>query len=190
MNIYQKLSVILGLSLFLPLAWQVLRGKAEQSLATMVLWGSMDCIAAVSIYLQGGNYQLSAAYTVGSIIVILCILHANMFDWGWFETFMAGLVGVCLIGWYFSGSYLATILSTTALVLASTPMLRDSWLKPEKFPTLTYVGFSTANLFGTLGGLDWSVKERLYPFSALAVCVVMVLASLRKVQDHSRSIRC
>jgi hypothetical protein len=140
----------------------------------------MDAIAAVSIYFQNGNYQLPAAYTAGSILIIICILRARTFDWHWFETFMAILVGVCLVGWYRSGPYLATILSTTALVLASMPMLKDAWVRPEKFPILTYVGYVAANLLGTVGGKSWSVEERLYQFSAFLVCLVMAVVALKK----------
>jgi hypothetical protein len=183
-NIYQKLSVVLGISLFLPLAWQILRGKAKQNMATFILWGSLDGIATGSIFLQHGSYQLPATYTAGSIIVILCILRSRTIEWTWFESFMSVLVFACIIGWSLSGPYLATVMSTVAVTLAGFPQLKDSWKSPKQFPTVIYCGYSVANLLGTIGAKSWSIEERLYPVSALVICVLMVLASLRKYRSR------
>jgi hypothetical protein len=69
-------------------------------------------------------------------------------------------------------------------------MLRDAWVRPEKFPTMAYVGYVVANLLGTIGGKSWSVEERLYQFSAFLVCLAMVLVSLKKKNELPHPIRC
>lgn len=187
MNIYQKLSVILGLSLFLPLAWQILKGKVRQNMATFILWGSLDGIATGSIFLQHGNYQLPAAYTVGSMIIILCILRSRTIEWTWFESFVTILVVACIIGWKVSGPYMATVMSSTGLFLAGLPQLvNEAWKKPREFPTGLYLGYCAANILSTLGGKNWSVEERLYPVLAFAICALMVLASSRKYYSRPR----
>jgi hypothetical protein len=149
----------------------------------------MDGIVAISTYILNGNYQLPTAYALGSAIIVLCILKSRNFDrWTWFETVMTIMVIICLVIWKISGPYWATIMSSIALVLASTPMvIKDSWMEPEKFPTLLYSGYSLANFFGILGGKSWSVEERFYPVCAFSVCVTMVLISLRKYRFSAAS---
>lgn len=184
MNAYQKLSVAIGLVLFLPLAWQILRGRARQNIATFLLWGSLDGIAAGSIYFQDGNYALPAAYTAGSVLIIVCLLKVRSWEWTWVESFVTVLVIACIAGWKVSGPYMATILSSTGVFLAGLPQLvRDAWGRPKQFPTGLYSGYSIANIFGILGGREWTVEERLYPSLAFAICFLMVLASLRKYHD-------
>lgn len=182
MNTYQKLSVVLALMLYLPLARDIWTGKITQNLATFILWGTLDTIAAISIFLQGGNYQLPSAYVAGCVLIVGCILKTGTFEWTWFETAMSICVCVCLIGWAMSGSYLATILSTIGVVLAGLPQLKDTLKDPDGCPTLLYFGYTIANLLSTIGGKAWVVEERLYPVACLILCLVIALASLRKTK--------
>jgi hypothetical protein len=180
MNLYQKVSVVLALALYFPLAWQILRKTIEQNLATFILWGSLDVIAAISIMIQGGNYQLPAAYVAGCVLIILCILRTKTFKWTWFETFVSLLVVTCLVGWYYSGPRLATILSTTGVCLAGLPQIKDVWLGPNKKIAITYFGYTIVNGLSVAGGKVWTVEERLYPFCCMVMCIIVTVLSLRK----------
>lgn len=180
MNKYQIISVILALILYIPLAQKIWTGKATQNLATFILWGILDLVAGISIFVQGGNYQLPLAYVAGCTLIIICILKAKTFEWTWYETTTSALVLICLIGWSISGAYLATILSTTGVVLAGFAQLRDTINLPEKCPTLLYFGYTIANLLSIFGGKNWSVEERLYPASCFVLCLIIALLSLRR----------
>lgn len=180
LNIYQKVSVAMALFLYLPLGYQILRGTVVQNLATFALWGALDAIAGASMFIQGGNYQLPAAYVGGCIGIILCILKARTFGWTRYETQISVAVIICIVAWRVSGPWYATIFSTAGVVFAGLPQLKDSWQKPETSPLYTYVGFTFVNVVNTIGGKGWIVEERFYPFWCSVLCVAIVLASLRK----------
>lgn len=182
MNIWQFTSVILALGLYVPLAVQILRGSVKQNLATFVLWGLLDGIAGASLYVQGGNYQLPFAYMSGCMLTIGCILKSRTFSWTSFETKVSFLVVVSIVAWMVSGPYMATIFSTTAVVLAGIPQVKDSWKNPEHSPFMLYIGYTVANLLSTIGGKMWTVEERLYPFSCFLLCLVIVGVTSRKYQ--------
>lgn len=179
MNIYQKVSVAVALSLYLPMGVQILTGAVKQNLATFFLWGALDAVAAAAIYVQGGNYQLPAAYVLGCIITILCILKARTFSWTSYETKVSFMVVFCIVAWALSGPWYATIFSTTGVVVAGLPQLKDSWLDSKKSPLLIYLGFTFANAMSVLGGKGWTVEERLYPTACVALCGLIVMASMR-----------
>jgi hypothetical protein len=181
LNIYQKVSVVVALSLYLPLGYQILRGTVVQNLATFALWGALDAIASASIFLQGGNYQLPAVYVLGCIITILCILKARTFGWTRYETQVSIVVLECIVAWKVSGPWYATIFSTAGVVFAGLPQLKDSWMNPEKSPLYSYIGFSFVNLMNTIGGKAWTVEERFYPFWCTILCVAIVLVSMRQM---------
>jgi hypothetical protein len=185
MNTYQKVSVIMALSLYLPLGYQILTRKISQNLATFILWGSLDAFAAASIFVEHGNYQLPMAYVFGCTIVIVCILKSGNYSWSRVETAVAILVTGCLavwciIVWGFESPRLATILSTAGVVISSLPQLRDSCRRPEESPLVIYAGYTFVNVLSTIGGKAWTVEERLYPVSCAVLCFAIVLASMRR----------
>jgi hypothetical protein len=185
MNAYQKVSVIVALCLYAPLSYQILKGQVTQNLATFILWGSLDVFAAASIFIAHGNFQLPTAYVFGCTLVILCILKSGNYGWTKVETRVSILVLLCLaawcvIVWGFSNPWLATVLSTTGVVLAGYPQLRDSWRKPEESPVLIYLGYTFVNVLSTLGGAGWTVQERLYPGACTVLVLVITAISARK----------
>ncbi len=175
MNLLVVISTLLAISLYFPLCYQLLTGKVVQNLATWLLWSALDAIAAVTIFLQDGNYLLAAAYTVGGSITALCILKSRNFNWTRFESFVTFLVIVCLVIWYHSGPRNATIASTLAMVIAGIPQTVASYRKPWETPILIFVGYFFANLLSTLGGKDWSIEEVFYPASATIYCGILVV---------------
>lgn len=185
-NTWQLVSTVLAVVLYIPLGIKVLKGTVEQNLATFILWGLLDTIAGMSLYVQGGNYQLPFAYVSGCALIIGCILKAKTFSWTSFETKVSLLVLLSIIAWMVSGPYMATIFSTTGVVLAGIPQVKDSWMNPEKSPMFLYIGYTTANLLSTIGGKSWTVEERLYSFSCFLLCLVIVGATSRKYQMSHR----
>ncbi len=164
----------IALLLYLPLAWQILSRQVTQNLATFILWGMLDAVAAISLFVQEGNWYLSAMYVFGCCTVIASLLIVKTVRWTWFETAISIMVIICLIGWKESGPRMATILSTTGVVLAGFPQLWDTYKNPKSQPLLVYAGFTAANIFGTLAGKEWSIEERLYPAACVGLCFAIV----------------
>ena len=185
MNIYQKVSVVLALSLYLPLGYQILTGKVTQNLATWILWILLDVIAAGSMFVQDGNFELPTAYVVGGTCIIVCIAKMKTMKWTMYETKVSCMVVACMIGWGLSGPWLATILSSSAMALATIPQLKDCWRQPDQTPTLVYVGYTVANLASTIGGKSWTVEERFYPIVCMIICMLMVTLSLQIFTESS-----
>lgn len=186
MNTWQLVSFVLAIALYIPLGIKILKGTVVQNFATFILWALLDTIAGLSLYDQGGNYQLPFAYVSGCALVIGCILKARTFSWTSFETKVSFLVLMSIIAWMVSGPYMATIFSTTGVVLAGIPQVKDSWKNPEQSPLLLYIGYSTANLLSTIGGKSWTVEERMYSFSCFLLTLVIVGATSRKYQMSFR----
>jgi len=186
MNTYQLVSVIRALILYFPLGYQILKSPVTQNLATFILWGSLDAIAGASMIAQGsGNYQLPFAYVLGCVIVIACVLKSGKYSWTRVETAISILVLVCItawlvIVWVFHNPWLATVLSTTGVVLAGAPQIRDSWRKPEESPFMIYVGFTFVNVLSVMGGASWTAEERLYSGSCTILCGLVTAISARK----------
>jgi hypothetical protein len=162
---------VIGIAVYVPLCISILRGKVKQNLATYLLWALLDYVAAASIFYQHGNYLLTAAFALGSTFAALSIIRSKNFQWTWFETMVASLVVACIIVWAASGAYVATIASTTAVVIAGIPTVVECYKKPWDNSFSTFFGFFVANVLGTIGGKEWSVIERLYP----AVCTIYAL---------------
>jgi len=181
-NIYQKMAVILGLSLFLPLAWQIVTGKVTQNLATFLLWGAQDAILASALYTQNGNWQLAAAYMCGSVLIIMCILKSRVFEWTDFETYMSVLVLSCLVMWKINGPSWATVMTSLGMFFGGLSQVKDSWKDPSKSPLKTYVGYTIANILSVIGGKSWAIEERFYPMCCTILCAMIVVASLRKTK--------
>jgi len=179
-NIYSKLSVFIALGLYLPLSWQILTKRVTQNLATFILWALLDLVVAISIWIQGGNWTLPAAYVCGCLLVIGCLIKLRTVSWTKFETGISIIVLVCLAGWIISGPRMATILSTTGVVLAGIPQLADSYKNPKNQPFLVYLGFTVANGLSVLAGNDWSIEERFYGASCALLTLAITLVIGRK----------
>ncbi len=171
---------IIGIATYVPLCISILRGKVKQNLATWVLWALLDGIAAASIFYQHGNYLLTASFALGSTFASLSIIRSKNFQWTWFETMVASLVVACIITWAVSGAYVATIASTTAVIIAGVPTLVECYKKSWDNPFSTYLSFLIANILGTMGGKEWSVIERFYTASCTVYCFIAVILIARK----------
>jgi len=173
--------MLLALSLYPPTARQILRREMEQNLATFILWGTLDAVVAVSIMFQHGNWYLPAAYVLGCMVVITALIIVKTYSWTWFETAIAIMVVACIVGWKISGPRMATIMSTTGVVLAGLPQLLDAYRKPATKPMIIYSLFTLANVLSVMGGKAWTVEERLYPSACSILCLMVTMAYGRKL---------
>ena len=174
------LSSIIALVLYYPLISGILKGEIRQSVATWSLWVLLDTIALVSIILQNGNYMLLVFYCTCGMIVISSLVYKRLFSWSRFESFILGLVFICLIIWILSGSKWATIASTIAVCISGAPQIRDSWRTPDRTTGMIYLGYMLANSLSFFGGKKWTIEERFYPGMMVLLCLVIALASFRK----------
>ena len=173
---------VIGILVYVPLCYQILKsgGKVEQKFATWILWAILDGIVAASIIYQHGNFLLAAAFSLGSTITAICIFKSRNFRWGWFDSMATVMAIACMVIWAFSGARIATIASTTAVVIAGLPLMWDCYKRPWKNPFFTYAAFMVSNILTTMGGKNWSVEERLYPAVCTIYCCVVTLLIARK----------
>jgi hypothetical protein len=181
MNLWLILGVVIAICMYIPLSVQILSGKAEQNLVSWFLWAVLDGVAAGSLILQKGNFILPLVYTLGSLIIAIFIfVKSKSAIWTRLEMMVVIMVGICMVIWYFSGSYYATIASSVAACIAGIPVILDSYHNPHKQPLFVYAGYCVANLFSTIAGKEWSVQERFYPFCMSAFTVLVVIFTLRR----------
>lgn len=167
--------------IYIWLIGSILVGRVKQSFATWALWTALDTIALVSIILQHGNYLLLVFYCLGGVLITASLLYKKQFIWTNFETFVLILVVICLIIWWTSGSRMATISSSSAMLIASLPQIKDSWTaKRDKEVAWMYFGYTLANTMSLFGGKNWSIEERFYPFICVVICISIFLSAIRK----------
>lgn len=181
MNLLAKSAATLAILVYFPTTYQVLRGKMKLNLATFLLWGALDAIAAGSIFAKGGNWTLPAAYVVGVLVVIIAMLKARTFDWGRLETITSVMVGISILVWMFVGPVMATIVSSCSMAIATVPQVWDTWRKPQECTLWMWFVFLVINVMSTMAGKDWSVSERFYPATCTILTGVIFLLGLRKL---------
>ena len=155
-------------------------GKVQQSFTTWVLWGLIEIILAGALIVTHGNYLIALVYALGSLAVSAFLYLYSERKWESLDTFVALLAVVCMVVWYCSGSYNAVIASTTAVVIATIPMLLHCYEQPWQSPIEVYVGFVFSSLLATLGGKTWTVEDRFYPATCFALGVLIVAILSRK----------
>ncbi|KND50898.1 MAG: hypothetical protein AB202_00635 [Parcubacteria bacterium C7867-007] len=170
----------LAIIIYLPTSIQVWQGKMKLNLATFLLWGVLDAIAALSIYVKGGNWALPAAYVAGVLLVIVAMLRARTFTWTRFETITTFMVAISIGVWMISGPVMATVVSTTAMVLAGIPQVKDAWQKPWEATVWVWFAYFVVNVMSTVAGKDWSISERFYPAACSVLTAIMVVLAMRK----------
>lgn len=180
MNPLILLSVACAAVMYGLLIKSLLYSGTEQNMATWGLWGLLDLVTAASIYMQGGNWALVSFYVLGSLVICTVLGYKRQFHWTGFESFIVGLVLICLAVWYKVGVGATTIAGTTAVAIAGLPQLRDSIRRPDPSTVNIWIGFTLANLFSTLAAESWAVAEWLYPGVCTVLTVLLVLANRRK----------
>lgn len=186
MNKILIITSVFAFLLYVPLCVSILKGQIVQNMTTWFLWGVLDAVAAASLYVQDGNFWLPAAYSLGCIVTVLCIFKSGEATWTRFSTLIICLVIICMIGWYYSGPKLATILSTLAMVVAGLPQLIDTWKYPLQTPLLIFIGYFSVNTISCLAGNGWTITERFYPGVASLFCLAVCLSACRNGALHTR----
>jgi hypothetical protein len=180
MNAYAITGAATAVLVYISLTAKVLGKSVIQNFATYFLWGLLDIIAAIAIGMDHGNFLLPAIYALLSIGVCIVILHTGTFKWSRDETITSAFVFASIIVWFFMNGKMATIVSTTGVVVACWPQLKDLWKNPREAPVFEYMGFAVANALSTMAGHTWSIQERFYGAACTAAAVVIVLVGARK----------
>lgn len=175
---------LIGMTPYIPICIGIYRGKVKQNFASWMLWTMLDAIATTAAFLQNGNYKLQAGFTLGSVAVTIFLIVKKQVKWTKFETLVSFLVLVCLCVWYFVGNNAGIIASIIGLIVAGIPQVKSTLKKPSETPTIPFLLFSLGGLFSFLGGIDWSIKERLFSGETVIFCFLIALLSLRKRNQH------
>lgn len=178
--ILKLLSALIIAGFCIPTCVKIMRGKMVQNLATWLLWALLDGITAVTIILQDGNYWLPLAYAICSLATAIAVLKSSTGKWTKSDSFVAVLVGACVIVWLSAGNYYATIAGTAAVIIAGLPQLRDCWNNPKGNWLLRWLASFAASVISVMAGTSWTVEERLYPTAVAVYCGLCAIFTAKK----------
>jgi hypothetical protein len=169
--------------MFVPLLGQIRSGVAKQNILTWTLWMSLDVVLAASIISQGGTaWLLPVVYCIGNAVTISVIWGTgDRGEWTWFEAMVTFLTLASMVVWYFAGDAMATIASTSAIMIAGIPQLKDAWKKPHEMPVRVYLGYLVGSVLCVAGGADWSIKERFHSVAATMYGGAIIVLATRRV---------
>lgn len=178
----------LGLLMYVPFVVRILKdGGKGQSFAMWALWAVLDTTMTISLIVQGGNYLLTAGFSIGSIVLALILLAKGRATWSGFETLILSLVVICLAVWKLSGPKMATVATTAAILIAGIPGAIELWRHPEPVIGRLWGGYTVANLLALFGGHAWTIEERLAPAIFTLQTLLMVAVGYRgKAADFAR----
>jgi hypothetical protein len=182
MNSFTLAGSIIGGTVYFVLWVQILRGL-KQNFATWILWSLIDVVATLSTLIEKGNFLLPVTYAAGSLLIAMTVFFRfgmKRISWGPNETMTAVLVVICLVAYEIFGGIAGIVVSTISVGIAGIPQLYDFWVDPWHAPFLAYFGFFAANILSTIGGTNWSLEERYYPFFCSVTCFVVVLVIARR----------
>lgn len=173
---------LVSLLMFVPLWGQIRSGVAKQNLLTWVLWMALDVVLAASIISQGGTgWLLPTVYAFGNAVTISVIWKTGgRGDWTWFEAMVTFLTLASMIIWYYTSDAMATIASTSAIMIAGIPQLKDAWEKPREMPLRVYLGYLVGSMLCVAGGADWSIKERFHSVAATLYGAAIITLAMRR----------
>jgi hypothetical protein len=180
-------SGVLALFMYVPFVLRALKdGGKGQSFAMWALWAVLDTTMTISLIVQGGNYLLTAGFSIGSIVLAVVLLAQGRATWSRFETLILTLVVICLAVWAVSGPKMATVATTAAILIAGIPGAIELWRHPEPAMGRLWGGYAVANLLALFGGHSWTVEERLAPtVFTLQTVFMMAIGHRRCVTDSS-----
>jgi len=169
----------LALLLFIPLIRTIIKEGAQgQSCATWFLWALLDCILAISIIEQHGNFYLPLGFAIGDFSLVILLLVKKKVRWGLFETIILLMVIGCIFGWKLAGPKIATISATLGICIAGIPGLIEMVKHPQRKIGNIWAWYVVANLLGFFGGVAMTIQERFAP-GIFALCALMMFAASR-----------
>ncbi|MBC7934715.1 MAG: hypothetical protein H7Y86_05060 [Rhizobacter sp.] len=178
-NLLQIIAGIIGFITYCFLCFKILKSKAEQNFAAFLLWAILSIITTITVSIEEGNYWLSLGNVLGETAIAILLIVKKKIAWKWIETLTALLVIICLVIWFFAGEKAAIVSSSLATIIASVPQMASTYKKPSQTPTGIYVSFLLANLLSLYAGKSWTIEERFYPASAVVICLVIAIFSIK-----------
>jgi hypothetical protein len=181
-------SGLLALLMYVPFVLRALKdGGKGQSFAMWALWAVLDTTMTISLIVQGGNYLLTAGFSIGSIVLAVILLTKGHATWSRFESLILILVVICLAVWKVSGPKMATVATTAAILIAGVPGAIELWRHPEPAMGRLWGGYAVANALALCGGHSWTIEERLAPavFTFQTVCMLAIGHRTRFVNSSS-----
>jgi hypothetical protein len=182
-NNLQIIAGIAGLVTYTILFFIILKGEAKQNFVAFMLWAILSIITTITIFIEKGNYWLSFGNVIGETAITILLIVKRQIKWSWIEVMTAFLVVICLVIWFFVGEKAAIVSASLAAVIASIPQMVSTYKKPSSTPTGIYLSFLIANLVSLYAGKSWTIEERFYPASGIFICLIIVLASVRKFKN-------
>lgn len=176
----QLLGGLLGIIIHIPLLVGIWSGKTRQSFTSYALWSALDFVAAYAIYAQNGNFWLPFLYAIGAGLASVSLLLKKNFSWSNLDSLVVFLVIVCVLIQYKAGPFSAMIASVLSLTVASIPQVVDTYKNPNNTPSFIYSIFCLANITSLIGAKSFALEQTLYAGSALIICLVITLLSLKK----------
>ena len=176
----QVLAGSIGIIAYGFLIYAIVKSDSEQSFAAFLLWGMLDSIATITTVIEHGNFWLPLSNAIGSTVIAILLILKKQVSWSLVETLTASLVVTCLIVWYTSGEAAGIVASSLAVVFASVPQMKDTWVEPVSTPKGAYFVFLTANVLSFISAKDWSLQEIFYPSFSIFLTVVILSFSFRK----------
>jgi len=184
MDIHEALRVssgVLALLLYVPFVMRALKDGGEgQSFAMWALWAVLDTTMTIALIAQGGNYLLTAGFSIGSIVLAFTLLAQGRASWSWFETLILVMVLICLGVWKVSGPKMATVATTVAILIAGIPGAVELWRHPQPAVGRLWGGYAVANLLAFVGGHSWTIEERLAPGAFTLQTLLMLAVGYRR----------
>jgi hypothetical protein len=124
------ISVLAGIVLFvgyIPYVRAILRGETKPAKASWIIWGSLDVITLVGMYLENAlNGQICGA-TAGAFTVVFLAFRYGTPGWTRLDRFCLGGAAVGVLLWYaFDDPVLGIVTSQAVVLLASFPTLEQS----------------------------------------------------------------
>jgi hypothetical protein len=179
-NHLQIIAGLIGLITYAFLFFKILKSEAKQNFVAFLLWTILSIITTVTVFIEEGNFWLSLGNVLGEASITILLIVKNQIAWSWVEVLTSLLVIICLIIWFFVGEKAAIVSASLATVAASIPQMVSTYKKPSLTPTVIYISFLLANILSLYAGKSWTIEERFYPSSAVVLCLIIALFSLRK----------
>lgn len=175
----QILAGAIGFITYCILFVKILRSKAAQNFVAFMLWAMLSIILTIAVVIEAGNFWLSLGNVLGETAIAVLLISKKQVSWTLIEVFTSILVIVCLVIWFSVGEKAAIVATSLATLTASIPQMVSTYKKPSETPTGIYLAFVGANLLSLYAGRAWTIEERFYPATAVLICLLIALFSIR-----------
>lgn len=173
----------LAIGAHVPLVLGIKRqlNDTSQTFITWILYFLLDVTTMFSTTVLNGNFVILFGFSVGSFVMSIILLYQKRFSWTWLETIITMLVFVCLISWYYSGPYMATVLGIISESIVGIHLIIKTWIKPVvKYNLTGYVMFLLVSILTMLNAKDTSIPEIGYGFCETILSLIILIPLIRK----------